>query len=95
MSRLVLCIIIEVGLSWNQLILITHQWYAYAPDPAASYQYAAAAAQLAYCLDMAGESPTVITCQLSFVSHLIASHTASIPKPMILSAFEFALLFYC
>ena len=32
----------------------TDQWYAYAPDPIASMNYAAAAAQLAYCLNMAG-----------------------------------------
>jgi hypothetical protein len=33
----------------------TDQWYAYAPDPLASLNYAAAACQLAYCLKIAGD----------------------------------------
>ena len=32
------------------------QWYAYAADPLASYHYAASAAQLAYCLEIAGDT---------------------------------------
>lgn len=33
----------------------TDQWYAYAPDPLASLNYAASACQLAFCLRMAGD----------------------------------------